>query len=52
MQQRKLGQNGPQISAVGYGAMSFTDFYGPADDAQSLRVLDACLDHGLTPRPI
>ena len=48
MKQRKLGQNGPQISAVGYGAMSFTDFYGPADDAQSLRVLAACLDHGLT----
>lgn len=48
MKQRKLGQNGPQIGAVGYGAMSFTDFYGPADDNQSLRVLDACLDHGIT----
>ena len=48
MKQRKLGQNGPQIGAVGYGAMSFTDFYGPADDNQSLRVLDACLDLGIT----
>lgn len=48
MKHRKLGQNGPTVSAVGYGAMSFTDFYGPADDAGSARVLDACLDMGIT----
>lgn len=48
MKQRKLGQNGPIVSAVGYGAMSFTDFYGPAVDAKSLKVLDACVDHGIT----
>ncbi|MEM6757878.1 MAG: aldo/keto reductase [Pseudomonadota bacterium] len=48
MKQRKLGQNGPMVSAVSYGAMSFTDFYGPADDAQSARVLDACVDLGIT----
>lgn len=48
MKTRKLGQNGPIVSAVGYGAMSFTDFYGPADDAESLNVLDACVDLGIT----
>ena len=48
MEQRKLGQDGPMVSAVGYGAMSFTDFYGPANDADSARVLDACLDLGIT----
>ena len=48
MKQCKLGQNGPTVSAVGYGAMSFTDFYGPADDAESARVLDACVDMGIT----
>lgn len=48
MKQRKLGQDGPLVSAVGYGAMSFTNFYGPADDAQSARVLDACVDLGVT----
>jgi len=48
MKQRKLGQDGPIVSAVGYGAMSFTDFYGPAVDAQSLKVLDACVEMGLT----
>jgi aryl-alcohol dehydrogenase-like predicted oxidoreductase len=36
------------VSAVGYGAMSFTDFYGPAKDADSLKVLDACVDMGIT----
>lgn len=48
MKHRKLGQDGPLVSAVGYGAMSFTDFYGPADDASSAQVLDACLDMGIT----
>lgn len=48
MKQRKLGQDGPRISAVGYGAMSFTDFYGPAIDAESLKVLDACVEMGIT----
>ena len=48
MEQRKLGQDGPMVSAVGYGAMSFTDFYGPANDSDSARVLDACLDLGIT----
>lgn len=48
MKYRKLGQNGPLVGAVGYGAMSFTDFYGPADDKGSLRVLDQCADLGVT----
>lgn len=47
MKHRKLGQDGPMVSAVGYGAMSFTNFYGPADDAESAQVLDACLDLGI-----
>ncbi|MEL6807726.1 MAG: aldo/keto reductase [Pseudomonadota bacterium] len=48
MKQRKLGQDGPRVSAVGYGAMSFTDFYGPAVDTESLKVLDACVEMGIT----
>ncbi|MEO9575706.1 MAG: aldo/keto reductase [Roseobacter sp.] len=48
MKQRKLGQDGPLVSSVGYGAMSFTDFYGPAVDAESLKVLDACVEMGIT----
>ncbi|MFK7941371.1 MAG: aldo/keto reductase [Paracoccaceae bacterium] len=48
MKQRKLGQNGPTVGVVGYGAMSFTNFYGPASDAGSMNVLDACLEFGIT----
>ena len=48
MKQRKLGQDGPNVGAVGYGAMSFTDFYGPTDDANAPKVLDACLEMGIT----
>ena len=39
MQQRKLGQLGTPVSAVGYGAMSFTDFYGPATEEGSEAIL-------------
>ncbi len=48
MKQRKLGQNGPKVGVVGYGAMSFTNFYGPATDEGSMGVLDACVDLGIT----
>jgi len=48
MKQRILGQNGPSIGAVGYGAMSFSDFYGKATDEGSMEVLDECLELGMT----
>ncbi|MEL6582950.1 MAG: aldo/keto reductase [Pseudomonadota bacterium] len=48
MQTRKLGANGPEISAIGYGAMSFSDMYGPTNEAESHAVLDACRDLGVT----
>ncbi len=48
MKTRTLGQNGPEVSVVGYGAMSFTNFYGPTTVEDSRRVLDACVDLGIT----
>ncbi|MEO0362231.1 MAG: aldo/keto reductase [Pseudomonadota bacterium] len=47
MKRTTLGRGGPEISAVGYGAMSFADFYGPATDDGSFAILDACLEHGI-----
>lgn len=47
MQRRKLGQAGTRVSAIGYGAMSLTDFYGPTDDAQSDAILNKALDLGI-----
>ena len=48
MQQRTLGQLNTPISALGYGAMSFSDFYGPTDEEKSHAILDRCLDLGIT----
>ena len=48
MKQRQLGKNGPMVSAIGYGAMSFSDFYGPTTEAASHAILDDCRDLGVT----
>ena len=48
MEKRKLGANGPEIGAIGYGAMSFSDMYGPTNEAESHAILDACRDMGVT----
>lgn len=47
MEQRKLGSNGTTVSAIGIGAMSFSDFYGPTDTDRSHAVLKAALDLGI-----
>ena len=48
MQKRRLGADGPEVGAIGYGAMSFADFYGPTNEAESHAILDACRDLGVT----
>lgn len=34
MERRKLGADGPVVSAVGLGCMEISDSYGPADFAR------------------
>ena len=48
MQQRQLGKTGPKISALGIGAMSFSNFYGPVSEQESHAVLQVALDEGVT----
>ncbi|SMY06059.1 aldo/keto reductase [Flavimaricola marinus] len=48
MKTRKLGANGPDVSAIGLGCMSFAGFFGATDMATSHRCLDAAVDHGIT----
>ncbi len=48
MRKIKLGDQWPEVGAIGYGAMSFSDFYGPATDEGSFAVLDACMELGIT----
>jgi aryl-alcohol dehydrogenase-like predicted oxidoreductase len=48
MQTRKLGAAGPEVSALGLGAMGMSDFYGEADRAESLATLAAAVEAGIT----
>lgn len=48
MKQRNLGANGPAVGEIGYGAMSFSDMYGPTNEAESHAILNACRDWGVT----
>ena len=36
----RLGANGPEISQLGFGAMSFAGIYGNATEEESFSVLD------------
>lgn len=48
MKTRQLGQNGPFVHPIGIGAMSFSNFYGPTDEAQSHAILDVAMDAGVS----
>ena len=48
MEQRSLGQTGPQVSAIGLGCMGMSGMYGPADRAESIATIHAALDAGVT----
>ena len=48
MQTRRLGTNGPTVSALGLGAMSLSSVYGASDEAESIATIHAALEHGVT----
>ena len=48
MKQRRLGQHGPDVSALGLGCLSFGGTFGPTTEADSLATLDAAWDAGIT----
>ena len=48
MNTRSLGTTGLTVSALGLGCMGMSDFYGPADEAESIATIQAALDAGVT----
>jgi aryl-alcohol dehydrogenase-like predicted oxidoreductase len=48
MQKRRLGSEGPEVSAEGLGCMGMSEFYGAADEAEAKRVIDRALELGVT----
>ncbi len=46
---RPLGKNGPQVSAIGFGAMGLSPFIGPPiSDEERFKVIDRAIELGST----
>ncbi len=48
MKTRRLGANGPEVSAIGLGCMGMSEFYGKSDDEASKRLILEALANGIT----
>ena len=47
MKHRKLGHSSLEVSVLGLGCMGMSEFYGPADDDESISVIHRALDLGI-----
>lgn len=44
---RRLGHVGPEVSAIGLGCMGMSEFYGAADEAESVATVHHAIDLGI-----
>src|SRR3954468_24130843 len=45
---RRLGKNGPEVSAIGLGCMGMSEFYGSGSETESIATIHHALDRGVT----
>ena len=43
---RRLGRDGPEVSAVGLGCMGMSEFYGARDEAESMATIHEAIERG------
>src|SRR5260221_3657642 len=45
---RRLGRNGPEVSAIGLGCMGMSEFYGSASEQKSIATIHHAIERGVT----
>ena len=45
---RRLGENGPEVSAIGLGCMGMSEFYGSGSEQESIATIHHAIERGMT----